>query len=151
LVENVAWGEICTLARLNLMLAFNPTSSLDTQLFLPDLVHIITILLGAGPLLMRQTVYGLLVNIVQSLISTAPTDEMDGSALLQLMRKSQQPEMMAQFGLMQSPGSLELSSMTQREEADAMLLNPVEEVARFLGDILRAGAVSTGRWYPEPC
>jgi hypothetical protein len=77
LSENTAWLDICTLARLTLILSFSPTASLDAQLFLPELSHIITLLLGSGPLLMRQTVYGILVNVLQSLATSPASGEMD--------------------------------------------------------------------------
>jgi len=141
----VAWSEICVLARLNLLLAFDPQSSLDTQLFLPDLFHIITLLLGAGPVPMRQTVYGLLVNILQSLVSTSHIGDMDRSAMERLFGQVQTREMVTAFGLVHSPDSLEFSGGFQRTEADVGSLADVEQVAKFLGEVLIAGAVAMGK------
>lgn len=141
LSENTAWLDICTLARLTLILSFSPTASLDAQLFLPELSHIITLLLGSGPLLMRQTVYGILVNVLQSLATSPASGEMDTQALAGLLSRVQTAEVMGWFGLAQNPGSLELVG-TSREDGD--LLANVQGVASFLGETLEAGATSIG-------
>ncbi|KAK4687682.1 neurofibromin 1, partial [Tremellales sp. Uapishka_1] len=157
LVENVAWNEICALARANLTLAFSPQSALDTQLFLPELFHIVTLLLGSGPVLMRQTVYGLVVNILQSLASAASNGDTDSSALQRLLKRIQQADLIAAFGLVQQPGSLELVGGLHKDETDVALLVSVEEVSKFLGDVLIAGAVSIGassiidQWLTSDC
>ncbi|ORY28775.1 hypothetical protein BCR39DRAFT_533800 [Naematelia encephala] len=141
LADNAAWADICTLARLNAALAFNTTSSLDTQLFLPELFHIITLLTGVGSVDMRQTVYGLLVNVVQSLAMTPASGEGDGLALQVLLRQCQSPEMTACFGLRRVAGGLELTNVPAVGEGDALLQN-AEQVASLLGEIMSAAAVS---------
>ncbi|WWC91180.1 uncharacterized protein L201_006121 [Kwoniella dendrophila CBS 6074] len=141
LTENVAWPEICSLSRITLLLGFNPSSSLDTQLFLPEIFHIIALLLGAGPVLMRQTIFGLLVNVIQSLASNPTSGDMDASALQQLLKRVQQPNIIAAFGLVQGQGTIELSGLPVKAETDQELLERVEEVSRFLGEVLAAGAI----------
>ncbi|KAL7420982.1 Ras GTPase activating protein ira2 [Cryptotrichosporon argae] len=146
LADNVAWPEICVLTRLNLALAFSPSTSLEVQLFLPEIVHTITLLLGAGPVLVRQAVYGLLVNVVQSLASTGASGDMDGAMLAHLVQRAQSAEMAAAFGLAQSSGSLELSGLpppvSGKDEPGVALLDAVALVTRFLGEAIAAGAVS---------
>jgi neurofibromin 1 len=141
LMDNIAWPEISTLSRIVLALSFNPTSALDAQLFLPELLHIITLLLGSGPLLIRQTVYGLAVNVVQSLASSAATGGMDSGALQRLLMRLQSKEMHAHFGIVQHGTSFEVL----KSDSDDALLNNVEEVARFLSEVLAAGATSMGK------
>ncbi|ODN95826.1 neurofibromin 1 [Cryptococcus wingfieldii CBS 7118] len=142
LTENATWNEVCALARITLALGFNPTTALDTQLFLPETFHVITLLLGAGPLVMRQTVYGLLVSIIHSLASNATSGEMDGPALVKLSNRLSKPEMMTAFGVSQGHGHIELSGLPNKNETDVHLLDRVEEVSKFLGDVLTAGATS---------
>ncbi|WVW79391.1 hypothetical protein I302_101360 [Kwoniella bestiolae CBS 10118] len=142
ITENAVWPEICSLSRITLILGFNPSSSLDTQLFLPEIFHIITLLLGAGPVLMRQTIYGLLVNVIQSLASNPTSGDMDASTLQLLLKRIQQPQIMAAFGLTQGQGSIELSGLPMKDETDLQLLERVEEVSNFLGEVLAAGAIS---------
>ena len=144
LIDNVLWGEISVLTRITLMLTFNPHSSLDAQLFLPETFHIITLLVSTGPLLMRQTVYGVTVNIVQALTSATTSGDMDSTALHQLFKRLQQPEMVAAFGLAQSPHSAELVGALQRHDSDEALLANVLEVTKYLSEVLEAGSISIG-------
>ncbi|KIR99934.1 neurofibromin 1 [Cryptococcus deuterogattii 2001/935-1] len=142
LTENANWNEVCALARITLALGFNPTTALDAQLFLPEIFHVVTLLLGAGPVIMRQTVYGLLVGIIHSLAFNATVGEMDGEALAVLLRRVQEPEMMASFGVTLGQGDLELSGLPKKDETDVHSLDHVKEVSKFLGEVLVAGAVS---------
>ncbi|WVF65508.1 hypothetical protein IAT40_000236 [Kwoniella sp. CBS 6097] len=142
LTENASWPEICSLARITLILGFNPSSALDTQLFLPEMFHVVTLLLGVGPVLMRQTIFGLVVNVIQSLASNPTTGDMDAPALHHLLKKIQTPQIMAAFGLSQGQGSIELSGLQIKDETDLQTLDRVENVSQFLGEVLSAGAVS---------
>ena len=132
------------LGRINLVLAFNPETPLDTQLFLPELFHVVTLLLGAGPSLMRQTIYGLFVNVIQSLASTPTSGEMDGLALQQLLKRAQSAGTLDAFGLVQSSDSIDLTGGPQKAEVDVGMLGHLEEVTKLLGEVLNSGAVSTG-------
>ncbi len=127
------------------MLAFSPDSSIDTQMFLPELFHIITILLASGPVLMRQSLYALLVNILQSLASAPTSGDMDEPALQNLLRQLQQADLIGAFGLIPGTGGLELSGKPQKDEPDVQLLDSIELVTKFVGDVLAASAVSMGR------
>lgn len=143
LSDSDKWNEICTLARINLALAFSPPTQLDAQLFLPELFHTITLIVGIGPVLVRQTVYGLVVNILQSLATIAATGDMDATSLQHLLLRVQQPEMVAAFGLVQNPGSLELSGLPQWDPNGVQQLASLDMVINFLGEVLTAGAIST--------
>lgn len=143
LADSDKWNEICTLARINLALAFSPPNQLDAQLFLPELFHTITLIVGIGPVLARQTVYGLVVNILQSLTTIAATGDMDSAALQHLLLRVQQPEMVAAFGLLQNQGSLELSGLPQWDPNGVQHLVSLDMVINFLGEVLTAGAIST--------
>ncbi|EIW67076.1 hypothetical protein TREMEDRAFT_69974 [Tremella mesenterica DSM 1558] len=132
LENNTAWGEICTLARLNLSLSFAPHSPLDTQLFLPEICHVLTLLVGVGQKIVCQTVYGI--------FPWHPL-EMDGPALQNLLRRAQQPDMVAFFGLTQTAVGVELYEKAGTDDGAGVLM-AVEGLAKFLGEVLAAGAVS---------
>lgn len=141
LETNVAWNEVCTLARLNLNLSFCPETPLDAQLFLPELCHVMTLLVGSGSLLLRQTVYGMFVNTLQTLAIATPSGDMDGPALYHLLQRSQTDETMAVFGLSQQ-GAGELAELPLAADGP-IFLDGVETLARFLGEVMTAAAVST--------
>lgn len=90
---------------------------------------------------MRQTVYALLINTMQSLVSSTPTDETDNPALVELFARAQEASMLVRFRLSRSPGGFELSAPDQAEYST---LGSVEEVARFLSEVLAAAAPSMG-------
>ncbi|CAK9779949.1 putative ras GTPase activator [Cutaneotrichosporon oleaginosum] len=142
LSDSPSWNEICTLARINLALAFSPPNALDTQLFLPDLFHTIVLISGIGPVMMRQIVYGLVINILQSLATIAAAGEMDATTLQHLLQRAQQPEMIHAFGLVQNPGSLELAGALHWDPTGVAHLDSLYKVTNFLGDVLTAGAPS---------
>ena len=66
------WDDIAILARYLLMLSFN--NCLDVARHLPFLFHIITFLVCTGPVSMRASTHGLVINIIHSLCTcTKPT------------------------------------------------------------------------------
>lgn len=152
LVDNAAWSDICALARLNLMMSFVPGDALDTGLFLPEIFHVLTLLAGSGSLLMRQTIYGLFVNIIQSLASSSPTAEMDGTALQQALDKTQSDQIIACFDLVEIGGSMESATANSgRDDSDVGILDHVGILARFLGDVLVSAAPNLGKYLSTIC
>jgi len=76
LEQHIMWDDIANLARYLLMLSFN--NSLDVARHLPYLFHIVTFLVCTGPVSMRASTHGLVINIIHSLCTcTKPafTDE----------------------------------------------------------------------------
>ncbi|KAK3870094.1 hypothetical protein Pcinc_024645 [Petrolisthes cinctipes] len=65
LEAHMMWDDIAILARYLLMLSFN--NCLDVARHLPYLFHIITFLVCTGPLSMRASTHGLVINIIHSL------------------------------------------------------------------------------------
>ncbi|GAB5590022.1 Ras GTPase activating protein ira2 [Umbelopsis nana] len=73
LTEHPAWIEIATLVRFTLMLSFHSTSPIKP--FLAELMYIVTILVATGPTLIRTSIHGMVVNILQLLSTEAPLSE----------------------------------------------------------------------------
>jgi neurofibromin 1 len=144
LSSSQAWPEIATLTRLTLALTYNPSNPLDIQLFLPEMCHVITQLVTCGSLLIRQSVYFLCVNIVSALAAGPMSGDMDGAALDGLLARLsvERVELLGCFGLTRVHGSLEM--VGKEDEVDVGMLSGVENVARFLGEVIAAGAVSMG-------
>jgi neurofibromin 1 len=65
LEQNPMWNDIAILLRYLLMLSFN--NALDVVNHLPYLFHIVTLLVCTGPLMLRASVHGLVINIIHSL------------------------------------------------------------------------------------
>jgi len=70
--EHVAWKEIETLVRMNMMLSF--THRLEVMLYLPELLHIILLLAGNGVDATRAAVYGTAINLMHSICTEDPRE-----------------------------------------------------------------------------
>ena len=123
------------------MLSFSVQTPLPTQLFLPEILHIVTMLLGAELVVIRQIIYGITMNTVQALVSASPSGDVDAGALQDLQGRLSTPDMVRNFGL--NSQSLTMAGLPVKEVADN-LLESVEQVARCFGEILAAGAISMG-------
>jgi neurofibromin 1 len=149
LCTNQAWPEISALTRLTLALSFDPPSPLDIQLFLPELCHIITLLLASGPLTIRQTMYALTVNIVTALAGGPFGEDMDGAALQQLLeRLTGTDSMISHFGMARVTGGFAI--LGKEDEVEINMLGGVEEVAKFFGELIVAAALSIGKLRRKP-
>ncbi|XP_030848330.1 neurofibromin isoform X1 [Strongylocentrotus purpuratus] len=65
LEKHLMWDDIAILTRYLLMLSFD--NCLDVANNLPALFHIITMLVSTGPLALRASIHGLVINIIHSL------------------------------------------------------------------------------------
>ncbi|XP_076037771.1 neurofibromin-like [Oratosquilla oratoria] len=83
LEQHLMWDDIAILARYLLMLSFN--NCLDVARHLPYLFHIITFLVCTGPVSMRASTHGLVINIIHSLCTcTKPTFSEETQRVLRL-------------------------------------------------------------------
>ena len=83
LEQHIMWDDIANLARYLLMLSFN--NSLDVVRHLPYLFHIICMLVCTGPVSMRASTHGLVINIIHSLCTcTRPALNEECKRLLRL-------------------------------------------------------------------
>uniref|UniRef100_A0A5S6QDW1 Ras-GAP domain-containing protein n=1 Tax=Trichuris muris TaxID=70415 RepID=A0A5S6QDW1_TRIMR len=76
LEEHILWDDIALLARYLLFLSFN--NCLDVITHLPVLFHFVTVLVNTGPLALRASVHGLVVNVIHSLC-TCPSSFTEGT------------------------------------------------------------------------
>ncbi|CAG8509250.1 3861_t:CDS:10, partial [Acaulospora colombiana] len=142
LTDNPAWTEIAVLIRFNLMLSFNNHDYI--QLYLPELFHIISLLIATGPPLIRASVHGLIVNLVQSLCTSQHLGEENHKRLTILLTELSEPSFYYFFGLNQTSGNaFFISPESTRNLTDAMPLNSLETVVQALLEVIICGASST--------
>jgi len=67
LERHLMWDDIAILARYFLMLSFN--NCLDVANHLPEIFHIITLLVATGPISLKASIHGLFINSLQSLLT----------------------------------------------------------------------------------
>ena len=73
LSENSVWSEICVLLQFCLALSFD--SGVQSQLYLPEIFHIVTMLANTGSSDVRLAVHRLLVNSIHSACTSFSLDE----------------------------------------------------------------------------
>ncbi|RWS29482.1 neurofibromin-like protein, partial [Leptotrombidium deliense] len=83
LEQHLMWDDIAILARYLLMLSFN--NCLDVVNHLPYLFHIVTLLVHTGPVSLRASIHGLVINIIHSLCTcTKPSFTSETQRVLRL-------------------------------------------------------------------
>jgi len=80
LERHLMWDDIAILARYLLMLSFN--DSLDVSKHLPDICHIVTLLVATGPASLRASIHGLVINSLQSILTCSDMVLSDKTQLL---------------------------------------------------------------------
>ncbi|KAJ3134542.1 Neurofibromin 1, partial [Physocladia obscura] len=65
LVSKGTWTEVSVLIRFMLMLSFDEV--IDIQKYLPDIFHIVTLVVGNGQAVIRSSIHGIAVNLVHTL------------------------------------------------------------------------------------
>lgn len=75
LPDNAVWDEICLLLRLCLSMSFD--SGVQSQLYLPELFHIVTMLSNTGSPDVRSTIHQLLINTIHALCTNFPLEEVE--------------------------------------------------------------------------
>nr|CAG8557750.1 86_t:CDS:10 [Entrophospora candida] len=141
LTDNTAWPEIAILIRFNLMLSFN--NRIHIQNYLPELFQVISLLVSTGPPLIRASVHGLIVNLVQSLCTASPLDETNRKRLTLLLTELSEPNFRFFFGLNNSPGNAFLiSAESTHELTDIMPLSSLETIVQALLEVMICGAPS---------
>ncbi|KAG9015978.1 Ras GTPase activating protein ira2 [Tulasnella sp. 427] len=142
LVENPAWNEVAALTRLVLTVMYNTRTPVQTQLFVPEVLHLVTIVIATGPVALRTAVHGIVTNLVQSLCLVRNEDEPGKEHLRHLLRECFKPEILRLFGLAREGSTAEyvvLDTATEQQSIDLL-----ERATLFLIDIVEAGAQSIG-------
>ncbi|CAG8470540.1 8562_t:CDS:10 [Ambispora gerdemannii] len=135
LTENPAWNEIAVLVRFNLMLSFN--NRLHVQLYLPELFYIVSVLVATGPAVIRSSIHGLVVNLIQSLCTAMPLDESSYARLTFLLREFSEPKFRLLFGLNNVAGNaFVITGESAHDIAEMMPLTSLEQIVQALLEIM---------------
>lgn len=79
LPDNAVWAEICILLQFCLALSFD--NGVQSQLFLPEIFHIVIMLANTGSQPVRMLVYKLLINSVHAICTSFALDDAKSSKL----------------------------------------------------------------------
>ncbi|KAI8868758.1 hypothetical protein GQ42DRAFT_36496 [Ramicandelaber brevisporus] len=97
LSDHPMWLNIATVVRMCLMISFNNTNA--AVQFLPEILHSVCLLLGAGPPSIRTSIHGLVTNVIHSLLLAVPMKDSHLQDLHVTLAKLNEPKFRLLFGL----------------------------------------------------
>jgi neurofibromin 1 len=141
LVDNHVWNEICVLLKICLAISFD--SRVQAQMFLPELFHVITMVVNCGQSQVRSTVHSLLVNTVHSISTSFPLEEKNLSQLKQILQSLNEPKMCLLFSL-NRPTSIDGTvTVIQEQRSENATSTSMEQITTLLLDIIQVAAPTT--------
>jgi neurofibromin 1 len=111
------------------------------MLYVPEILHLVTLTASVGPPLVRKSVYGTVVNLLQAMY-IGRSEDAPTSDLLQLLADLEMPESQRLFGLArltQSSEYINSDVTTDKQKVDSQ-----EKLAALLARILEVTAGSKG-------
>ncbi|KAF8645481.1 hypothetical protein AX16_007766 [Volvariella volvacea WC 439] len=141
LPDHANWNEISTLIRLALVAGSQAKHPSHHQLYVPEIIHLVNLVAGVGPTLVRKSVYGIVMNLLQALY-LARAEDSPGPELLQLISDCETPEIRKLFGLARETPTSEYG--TWDPPSDKATLDNQEKLAKLLVRILDTTAGSKG-------
>ncbi|KAL1727572.1 hypothetical protein EV714DRAFT_253754 [Schizophyllum commune] len=135
------WNEISALVRLVLVAGYQHSPPIHNQVNVPEIVHLCFLLAGIGPALVRKSVYGIVLNLLQGLY-LARLEEGPVPMIKQLMEDMEHRDTLQLFGLARTAPTSEYSSFdfpTDKERLDAQ-----EKLVEIMIRVLECGAPSVG-------
>jgi neurofibromin 1 len=139
LVDNHVWDEICVLLKICLAISFD--CRVQAQMFLPELFHVITMVVNCGQSQVRTTVHSLLVNTVHSISTSFPLEEKNLCQLKQILQSLNEPKMCLLFSL-NRPTSRDATALQEQRSENATSTS-MEQITMLLLDIIQVAAPTT--------
>ncbi|KAI1796034.1 hypothetical protein LXA43DRAFT_649826 [Ganoderma leucocontextum] len=99
LSENIHWNEIACLTRLILVVSNNAKNTVQSQFFVPETMHLVTLIAATGQLYVRGTVWGIVTHMLHALYSLRLTDATASPEIQVVLDECCQPEGLRLFGL----------------------------------------------------
>ncbi|KAG6877669.1 hypothetical protein C0993_005168 [Termitomyces sp. T159_Od127] len=141
LTDHPNWNEIATLTRFSLVVAPSSGQAGCDQLYVPEIIHNVTLTAGCGVSLVRKSVYGIIMHLLQALYISR-TEESVGPGLLELINECATPAKLRLFGLKRDTSTSEYTNWDPASDKET--LDTLEELTQFLAKIMEVGSGSKG-------
>lgn len=142
LPENAHWNEIATLTRFALIASNHSKQANFDQLYVPEICHIVTLVAGTGQTLVRKSVYGIIMNFLQSLFLLR-AEEPNGPDLRALMDELITIESLQLFGLARQSSTSDHCNYDPPN--DKAMIDSQEALTRLLVKVVEIAAGSKGK------
>ncbi|KXN84411.1 Neurofibromin, partial [Leucoagaricus sp. SymC.cos] len=124
--QHANYSEISTLVKLCLVVGSQSRQLSQNQLYVPEIVHIVMLVAADGPMQVRKSVYGIILNLLQSLY-VSRTDDMPATELLQIIKDYASPATLKLFGLQRHVPTSKHTLWTP--QSDKQYLDNLEQLA----------------------
>jgi neurofibromin 1 len=133
------------LIRLALVVESRSTQPEQTHLYVPEIIHLVSLVAGDGPSLVRKSVYGIIMSLLQSLDISRPDDGTEPE-FMRLINDCTLPENFRLFGLRRDMPTAEYSNIEWIGEKAS--LENQENLTQLLLRIMTVTAGSKGMFKP---
>ncbi|KAI8137099.1 hypothetical protein BJV82DRAFT_547510 [Fennellomyces sp. T-0311] len=141
LTDHPTWTEIAVLVRFVLMLSFNNRGPVKS--YVPEMFHIVSLVVGVGPTMIRASVHGLVVNMIQSLCTSMPLNETNVKKLQLMLTELSDSKSRLLFGLLKPhANAFTINSDTLNDITEPIQLASLETIVNQLLEVLHCGAPS---------
>ncbi|KAG2156346.1 hypothetical protein DEU56DRAFT_231415 [Suillus clintonianus] len=141
LPENVHWNEIATLARFALVASNHSKQAAYDQLYIPDIIHVVTLIAGTGQTLVRKSLYGVIMNFLQSVYLVRAEDP-SAPELRLLIDELVKVENLTLFGLTRQSYTSEYCNYDPPN--DKAMIDSQEALTRLLVRVMEVTSGSRG-------
>ena len=148
LVENPHWNEIAALTRLALVSTSQCKQAVQVQLFVPEIVHLVSLISSTGSTGIRLSVHGIVMNMLQTL-TVGRSGETPSPEIRILLDECASPATLRLFGLVQSTTTGEYASFDPANER--VFICYQESLTQLLTRILEGIAGSKGECLSRGC
>jgi neurofibromin 1 len=135
LPENAVWDEVCILLQFCLALSFD--CGVQSQLYMPEIFHVVTMLANTGPLEVRSSTHRLLINSLHAACTSFKLDDHKLSKLRGILDVISEPK----NALFTTPSSLLRDEVYTIHDAGQALI-ATEQLAILLFDTCTVAAPS---------
>ncbi|KAI9491357.1 hypothetical protein BDB00DRAFT_874401 [Zychaea mexicana] len=141
LTDHPTWIEIAVLIRFILMLSFNNRGPVKS--YVPEIFHIVSLVVGVGPTMVRASVHGLVVNMIQSLCTSMPLTETNVKKLQLMLTELSDSKSRLLFGLFKPhANAFTINAETLTDITEPIQLGSLETIVNQLLEVLHCGAPS---------
>ncbi|KAL7311910.1 Ras GTPase activating protein ira2 [Mucor circinelloides] len=142
LTDHPSWPEIAILVRFILMLSFNNRG--PVKRVVPELFHIVSLIAGVGCTVVRASVHGVVVNMIQSLCTSMPLSAANIKKLQLLLIELSESKSRLLFGLNRSnANAFTITPETLNDTIEPISLLSLESIVSKLSEVINYAAPTT--------
>lgn len=144
LIKHQAWHEIGCLIRFMLTLSFYNEDTEKT--YVPEVFHIIALVVSTGPTFIRSSVHELVVNVIHGLVTNRKIRPENRKKLKYVLDDVCDGKYRVHFGLNKSyANAFTITEETMTDNVEHMSLASLEIIVRLMLDATNYAAPTTGK------